>query len=123
MIIIKWDCFCWVPTGWEKAPWREYSEHDILLNHSLEATLHLLKEHHQTEKHLHQVLQIHRLAYGTGDPHVAVDLKNLGMVYLKTGQKEKARNYIEEAYNILIQTFGPEYPETRNVKEALDRLF
>jgi tetratricopeptide (TPR) repeat protein len=100
-----------------------YSEHDTLLNHSLEATLHLLKEHPQQDKHLQQVLQIHRLAYGTEDPLVAVDLKNLGMVYLKTGQKDKARDYLEKAYNILLKSFGPAHPETRKVKESLDRLF
>jgi tetratricopeptide (TPR) repeat protein len=100
-----------------------YSEHDTLLKHSLEATLHLLKDHPQPEKHLQQVLQIHRLAYGTKDPQVAVDLKNLGLVYLKTGQKDKARNYLEKAYNLLLQDPGPEHPETRKVKEALDRLF
>lgn len=100
-----------------------YGEPDILLNHSLEATLHLLKDYPQPEKHLQQVLQIHRLAYGTGDPHVAVDLKNLGMVYLKAGQKDKARDYLEKAYNILLKSFGTEHPETRKVRESLDRLF
>jgi tetratricopeptide (TPR) repeat protein len=100
-----------------------FNEHDKFLNHSLEATLLLLKEHPQQDKHLQQVLQLHRLAHGVGHPFVGVDMKNLGMVYLKTGQKDKAKNYLEKAYNILLKSLGPEHPETKKVKEYLYRLF
>jgi tetratricopeptide (TPR) repeat protein len=73
-------------------------------------TLDDLGEHHKASDYYEQALTIDRAVFGDNHPDVAIDLNNLGSVYLALGEKQKAKKYFQQAYAICNQFLGPEHP-------------
>jgi hypothetical protein len=49
-------------------------------------------------------------------------LNNLGAAYFNLGERERAKDHLEEAYGIFNRFFGPEHPDTKNVAQSLEYL-
>jgi tetratricopeptide (TPR) repeat protein len=71
---------------------------------------------------LRRAISIDETIYGTDDPEVAVDLRNLGALLQGHGQNAAARSALERALAIYEKRFGPESPQARDVRESLRTL-
>ncbi|NGX37202.1 MAG: Photosystem I assembly protein Ycf3 [Chlamydiae bacterium] len=70
-----------------------------------------------------QSLAIFKQIYGQKPHHdVAATLNNLGLAWNALGEASKAIGYFSKSYQMLLETVGPDYPDTQIVKKSLDAL-
>ena len=55
-------------------------------------------------------------------PDIARSLNNLGVVWEKKGDIEKARQYHDQAYRMFVETLGEQHPNTQRAKKNLNSL-
>ncbi|NGX37205.1 MAG: Photosystem I assembly protein Ycf3 [Chlamydiae bacterium] len=74
-------------------------------------------------KYYEQSLAVNKQIYGQ-KPHseIATTLNNLGTAWEALGEASNAIEYFSRSYQMLLETVGPDHPNTQIVKESLDAL-
>jgi tetratricopeptide (TPR) repeat protein len=61
--------------------------------------------------------------YGKFHPAIAQSLNNIGFIYLTMGYYEKAKKFIEDAYQIRRKIFGECHPDIATSLNNLGNVF
>ena len=68
-----------------------------------------------------KALDIRLRCFGPLHASVAMTKGNMGYVYLQLGQSSQAPTLFEEVYDIVLRSFGPKHPNTRQAARDLER--
>ena len=82
-----------------------------------------LGKYDQAIEYYERSLEMKKQIYGDKPhPDVAASLNNLGLVWEKKGDTEKARQYYDQAYRMFVETLGEQHPSTQLAKKNLNAI-
>ena len=72
------------------------------------------------EKLYQESLSIYQEIVGTNHPAYALPLHNLGALYYETEEYLQAEKFLNQAYEIRLETLGEEHPSTQSTQGWLE---